>query len=213
MSEEAKTTADIVSELKRAVDRNPLQQAMENTDKHEGARLMRYDADHPKPDNSAASIGLPKGVVYNTQQDTITMSHDAYLELVREPLPSPTPGRKDDDNKPRYDLISPIAQHEMVAVLTYGAAKYTDRNWEGGIRYGRLFAAAMRHLWAWWGGERYDTETGFHHLAHCMCCVMFLLHYESVAETKYMKFDDRPTSLKQSTSSTTDQSPASTQDH
>ena len=187
MSENVKSTDDIISELQSKM-KSTLSQAMENTDKHEGARLMRYDANHPKP-----SAGM--------EVDHAMLGEDI-----------PVHGRKDDDNKPRYDLISPIAQHEMVAVLTYGAAKYTDRNWEGGIRYGRLFAAAMRHLWAWWGGERYDTETGFHHLAHCMCCVMFLLHYESVAETKYMKFDDRPTSLKQSTSSTTDQSPASTQD-
>ena len=62
-------------------------------------------------------------------------------------------GRKDDNGKLRFDLLPPDALHELVRVYTQGAVKYDPRNWERGITFGRVFAALMRHLWAWWGGE------------------------------------------------------------
>lgn len=36
----------------------------------------------------------------------------------------------------------------------------------------------MRHMWAWWGGQDKDPETGFSHLAHAACCIAFLMAYE-----------------------------------
>jgi hypothetical protein len=88
-------------------------------------------------------------------------------------------GHKCDQNKPRYDLVPPEALDALARVLTLGAAKYTDRNWEAGMAWGRPFAACMRHLWAWWGGESRDPESGLSHLAHALCCVAFLIAYEA----------------------------------
>lgn len=87
-------------------------------------------------------------------------------------------GRKDDQQKPRYDLIAPELLESVARVLTFGAEKYGERNWEQGMSWGRPFAALMRHMWAWWRGESNDPETGLPHLAHAACCVMFLLAYE-----------------------------------
>lgn len=100
----------------------------------------------------------------------------------------PAIGLKYDREKLRYDLISPLALEALVEVLTYGAKKYADRNWERGISWCRVFAALMRHLWAWFRGEEFDSESGLPHLAHAMCCVMFLLHYSHTRRD----FDDRP---------------------
>lgn len=88
-----------------------------------------------------------------------------------------TEGRKDDSGKPPWDLLPYDALDDVVAVLMYGATKYAPRNWEAGMRWGRLFAAAMRHMRAWWGGEDSDPETGLPHLAHAACCILFLLAY------------------------------------
>ena len=96
--------------------------------------------------------------------------------------------RKDDAEKPRMDLIPPESIEGMARVLTFGAAKYGDRNWESGMAWGRCFAAAMRHLWAWWGGQDRDPETGFSHLDHVLCCVAFLRAYEA----RGAGADDRP---------------------
>ena len=74
--------------------------------------------------------------------------------------------RKDDGGKLRYDLIPPEALEELARVYTVGAERYGERNWERGITWGRLFAALMRHLWAWWRGEMRDPEDGLPHLAH-----------------------------------------------
>ena len=99
-------------------------------------------------------------------------------------------GRKNDDGKLRYDLLPPDALEGVVAVLTYGCKKYSDRNWENGIKYGRVFAALMRHMWAWWRGEENDVETGLSHLDHAHCCILFLYAYTN--KKHLQSFDDRP---------------------
>lgn len=99
-------------------------------------------------------------------------------------------GRKDDGGKTPYDLLAPEMLEDVAKVLAFGAGKYAPRNWEKGMRWGRVFGAAMRHLWAWWRGEKADPETGLSHLAHAACCVMFLLAYEA----RGVGEDDRPVS-------------------
>lgn len=97
-------------------------------------------------------------------------------------------GYKDDADKPRYDLIPPEALDGLTKVLTFGAQKYSDRNWEAGMRWGRVFAALMRHLWAWWRREELDLETGLSHLHHAACCIAFLQTYAA----RQIGQDDRP---------------------
>jgi len=91
-------------------------------------------------------------------------------------VPLPAPGRKDDQAKPRYDLMPLQAERHVVDVLTYGAKKYAPENWrhvpDARARY---HAAARRHLAAWAGGEQMDPESGLPHLAHAACCILFLL--------------------------------------
>ena len=87
-------------------------------------------------------------------------------------------GVKYDADKPRYDLIPPELLEETAIVLTYGAVKYSERNWEAGMAWHRPFGALMRHMWAWWRGEDNDPETGYSHLAHAACCIAFLISYE-----------------------------------
>lgn len=100
-------------------------------------------------------------------------------------------GHKDDGKKLRVDLLSIPALEMISEVLTYGAEKYGDRNWENGINYNRVFGAALRHLFSWWNGEARDKESGYSHLAHAGCCILFLLHYEGLPY-KYKSFDNRP---------------------
>lgn len=88
-------------------------------------------------------------------------------------------GVKHDTGKLRYDLVPPESLDSVVKVLTFGAEKYGDRNWEDGLSYGRLFAACMRHLWAWWRGESQDAESNLPHLSHAACCIFFLIAYEA----------------------------------
>ncbi len=90
-----------------------------------------------------------------------------------------TEGVKFDAGKPRYDLYPPEALEGTTKVLTFGAVKYADRNWEKGMSWGRVFGACMRHLWAWWKGEDTDPESGLPHLDHAACCIAFLQTYSA----------------------------------
>lgn len=99
-------------------------------------------------------------------------------------------GRKDDGGKPPVHLLPFDALEGITAVLRFGAGKYGPRNWERGMSWGRPFAACLRHLWAWWRGEKADPETGLSHLWHAGCCVLFLIAYEQ----RGVGTDDRPCS-------------------
>lgn len=96
-------------------------------------------------------------------------------------------GYKADEGKLPYDLIAPEVLEELAKVLQFGAKKYAPRNWEQGMAWSRVFAALQRHLWAWWKGDSTDPETGFSHLSHALCCLMFLSAYE----TRKVGQDDR----------------------
>lgn len=87
-------------------------------------------------------------------------------------------GTKHDQGKLRMDLIPPEAERALAEVLTYGANKYEDRNWEKGIKYSRIYAALRRHLLAWVEGEEIDPESKLSHLSHAFCCLAFLVTYE-----------------------------------
>ncbi len=85
-------------------------------------------------------------------------------------------GRKDDKGKLRYDLLPPSVVEALVKVLTYGAAKYDDHNWEKVPDLdARYYAAGERHRAQDRMGIRIDPETGLPHLAHAMCCDAFRL--------------------------------------
>jgi len=89
-------------------------------------------------------------------------------------------GIKFDVGKLRWDLLPWDAVGKVVAVLTYGAKKYADNNWQKVEPWReRYFAAAQRHLTAWYLGERIDRESGLHHLAHACCCILFLIFRDS----------------------------------
>jgi len=41
-----------------------------------------------------------------------------------------------------------------------------------------IAVSGSRHFDAWWHGEQKDPETGEHHLAHPICCGMFLWWFD-----------------------------------
>lgn len=91
------------------------------------------------------------------------------------------PGLRYDSGKPRYDLIPVIPLDDLAALYEYGAKKYAERNWEKGMSWGRCFASLMRHAWAFWRGENYDVESGFHHMTHVAWNAMALCEYSKRA--------------------------------
>ena len=89
-------------------------------------------------------------------------------------------GVKYDQHKDRWDLLPMREVREVIKVLTFGAQKYDDDNWKKVPDIDkRYFAAAMRHMVAYHEGKRYDEESGLNHLAHAMCCMLFMLWFDN----------------------------------
>ena len=88
-------------------------------------------------------------------------------------------GTKYDAGKEPIDLLDPDYLFGTARVLAFGAGKYSPYNWAEGMKWSRVFAALMRHMWKWWRGEDKDEETGESHLYHASCCLMFLARYEA----------------------------------
>ena len=100
-------------------------------------------------------------------------------DIVKASQTATTGGRKFDGNKLEYGLLPPFALEETVKVLTFGAQKYERDNWKKvPDSKRRYFDALQRHVWAWKQGEQIDPESGMHHLAHAMCCLMFLYEHD-----------------------------------
>mgnify|MGYP001568131910 CR=1 FL=1 len=87
-------------------------------------------------------------------------------------------GKKFDGDKPMVDLLDPEWLLEVSQVLTHGAKKYGLYNWQNRLERRRILAAALRHIIAYWKGEKIDKDSGLQHLAHASCCIMFLAWYE-----------------------------------
>lgn len=96
---------------------------------------------------------------------------------------TPPLGTKLDTAKPRCDLLPPLALLGAADVLGYGARKYAPGNWrlvpDARERY---LAAALRHVLAAMAGEERDPESGFSHLDHAVCSLLFVSELEKRSE-------------------------------
>ena len=97
-------------------------------------------------------------------------------------------GLRFNEGKLRYDLVHPLAHEGMVGVLTFGAKKYSERNWEKGMKWSNVISSMKRHIAAIEKGEDYDPESGILHVDHVACNAHFLSAYYR----NYPQGDDRP---------------------
>lgn len=97
-------------------------------------------------------------------------------------------GLRFNQGKTRHDLVPAFAQDQYARVLTKGAEKYAERNWEKGMPWSKVTASLKRHIAAFERGEDVDPETGLLHMAHVMCNAAFLVEYYNI----FPQGDDRP---------------------
>lgn len=126
-------------------------------------------------------------------QKTRNMRIKTDDEIIEEILSAPLilkkgEGLRFNENKPRYDLLHPVAQEGIVRVLTAGANKYAERNWELGMDWTKVLASMKRHIAAFERGEDYDPETGLLHVDHVQCNAHFLSAYYKI----FPQGDNRP---------------------
>lgn len=90
-------------------------------------------------------------------------------------------GTKSDEGKLPFDLLPVRPLEQLVAAYQVGADKYGPNSWRRGIVFSLVFAAMMRHAWAWWRGEKFDLEDGQHHLASVASSALILIELERTA--------------------------------
>jgi hypothetical protein len=88
----------------------------------------------------------------------------------------------------RFDLIPVDPLTQLAEHYGRGAEKYAPRNWEKGYDWSKSYAALCRHLFAFWGGEDLDEETGSSHMVAVMWHAAALLEFARTHPEK----DDRP---------------------
>ena len=112
-------------------------------------------------------------------------NHNLTSDAVKESQNATTGGRKFDGGKLQFGLLPTNALKATVEILTFGAEKYEPDNWKYVPDAKRRYFDAMeRHVWAWKSGEQNDPESGKNHLAHAICCLMFLYEHDTMTFEK-----------------------------
>jgi hypothetical protein len=81
--------------------------------------------------------------------------------------------REPENDRGRFDLISPIFLRRLAVLYERGALKYADRNWEKGMPFSRFFNSAMRHMNQFQEGHR--DEDHLIQAAWNLSCIVHLL--------------------------------------
>lgn len=87
----------------------------------------------------------------------------------------------------RFDLIPVPALTYLARLYGKGAVKYAAHNWRLGYDWSKSYAAAQRHMNAFWAGENIDPETQVPHVINAAFHMFALATYI----TEHPEFDDR----------------------
>jgi len=139
-------------------------------------------------ENDSFGVLMKSGDIYFHKMGCLSLLGAQTLGIVQDPKDKevdPKLGRKFDQEKPRWDLLPWEQVEEVVKVLTHGAKKYDDDNWQKvPDSKRRYFAALHRHLNAWHKGEKLDKDSNLPHLASVVCCALFLMWHDEVQNEK-----------------------------
>ena len=83
-------------------------------------------------------------------------------------------GKRYNEGKLKWSLVSWKALEPMVQVLMFGAKKYDSWNWSKGVKYTETCESLQRHMNAFIQGEDNDPESKLSHVGHILCNAMFL---------------------------------------
>ena len=94
----------------------------------------------------------------------------------------------DSEDKSGVDQIPVDVLLEWGQVYTFGAKKYGRDNWRKGTDWHEFYGSVLRHLFAFWGGEDIDPESGQSHIVQGIWNLGTLRYYQLHDLGK----DDRP---------------------
>lgn len=111
--------------------------------------------------------------LFGNGQDYVISGKDKSITVT-----TPNQAVKHDQDKPDYSLMPEAMMEEVAKVWTFGKKKYAAHNWTKGFAWTRPLAAALRHIFAFMRGENLDPESSCSHLAHAICCLSMVIHFQ-----------------------------------
>jgi len=109
--------------------------------------------------------------------------------MMESSLPDNNPKSKFGVKKVPLHLVPPSAIIYMAMGFADGARKYGAYNWRStSIAASVYYAAALRHLQAWWDGEQVASDSKLPHLAHALACLALIIEGTELGNL----VDDRP---------------------
>ena len=127
--------------------------------------------------NAGQVLDGPNPSCYGCKDYNKWVSRDFLINVSDEPIEKA--GVKYDNGKPQWSLLPFKALTQVVEVLTYGAKKYAPDNWKKVPNAKqRYIDAGFRHFAAYASGETHDPETDKHHLAHAICCLLYIVAFD-----------------------------------
>ena len=142
---------------------------------HPQATTRRFEIYNPDSQMREEVVNVSfRLVAINFKQRKTTMEND-----------DPSKAMRYNAGKPKFSLIIPRFMRYMACVLTMGAEKYDEYNWQKScntehhnqFRDGCL-DSLQRHLNYWHEGDQYDEESGLPHMAHVAVNAMFIEWYD-----------------------------------
>jgi hypothetical protein len=100
-------------------------------------------------------------------------------------------GRRFNNNKLKWSLVSWRALEPLVQVLMFGAEKYDDHNWKKGLKYTETCESLQRHINSFLEGEDNDKESKISHVGHILCNAMFLSYMSMFRKDLDDRFIDK----------------------
>jgi len=131
--------------------------------------------EHPYYMNTCPTIKLD--TEGNMVEKTTEMNSPTKVEYVNKPV-ADGGGLRYNAGKNQLELLPPEWIWGLGMVMSRGAIKYDVRNWERGMKWSYPVGCALRHIYKFVCGERYDAETGCHHLAMAAWNILALMTYD-----------------------------------
>lgn len=146
-----------------------------------------WEAELPPSRKAPELLTVPKGHQEGHKPCLDLTCNDMACVLARPALTVPKDfmrsgpqqeGRKFDAGKPDWELIPWEAMEAVQRVLAYGERTYGRENWRKVERF-RYIKAMWRHWFSYRKDPKAtDKDTGESHLAHMICCALFLLELD-----------------------------------
>lgn len=97
------------------------------------------------------------------------------------------------EGKSGVDQIPVEVLVEWGDIFTFGAKKYGRDNWKKGTDWHEFYGSALRHMFAFWGGEDIDPESGKPHVVMAIWNLGAIRYYQLHGlgkDTRYGDDDD-----------------------